>query len=79
MVEIKVDETLWQSDMAPEGLLERWLVSDGAAVKAGQAAVEVRIEDALHELMAPAAGRLVKLAAEGDVVEPGSILARIDP
>ena len=77
MVEIKVDETLWASVMAPEGLVERWFVPEGATVTFGQAVAEVRIEDALHELLAPAAGRLTILASVDDMIEPGSILGRI--
>ena len=78
MVEIKAPEDLWASAMASEGLIERWFVADSATVVAKQAVVEVRIEDALHELQAPAAGRLTIMAAINDVIEPGSILARID-
>lgn len=78
VAEIKVDEMLWACGMAPEGLVERWFVPDGAPVAAGQAVVEVRVEDALHELLAPAAGRLKILAPADDLIEPGSILGRID-
>jgi pyruvate/2-oxoglutarate dehydrogenase complex dihydrolipoamide acyltransferase (E2) component len=78
MVEIKAAEALWASAMAPEGLVERWFVPNAAAVAAGQAVVEVRIEDALHMLEAPAAGRLTILAAVNDLIEPGSVLARVE-
>jgi len=78
MVEIKAVEALWASAMAPEGLVERWLVLDAAAVAAGQAVVELRIEDALHVLQSPAAGQLTILAAVNDVIEPGSVLARVE-
>jgi pyruvate/2-oxoglutarate dehydrogenase complex dihydrolipoamide acyltransferase (E2) component len=79
MGEIKIDEGLWENDMVQEGLVERWFVADGADVAAGQAVVEVRIEDALHELLAPAAGRLTILAAVNDMIEPGSVVGRIAP
>lgn len=77
MAEIKVEEDLWACNMAPEGLVERWFAPDGASVTSGQAVVEVRIEDALHELVAPASGRLTILAPRNDLIEPGSILGRI--
>jgi hypothetical protein len=38
---------------------------------------EIRIEDALHEIMAPASGRLTIVAAANTVVEPGSLLAQL--
>ena len=78
MVEIKAAEALWASAIAPEGLVERWFVPNAAAIATGQAVVEVRIEDALHVLQAPAAGRLTILAAVNDVIEPGSVLARVE-
>ena len=38
---------------------------------------EIRIEDALHEIMAPVSGCLTIVAAANTVVEPGSLLARL--
>ena len=65
--------------MAPEGLLERWFVADGAAVRAGDRLAEVRIEDCLHEIVSPAAG-VVKLARPSLVlVEPDEVVAEIVP
>ena len=77
MLEIRVDEALWASSMLPEGTVVRWLVADGAMVMAGKPIVEVRIEDALHEIIAPANGRLTIAAAVNNVVEPGSLLATL--
>ena len=77
MLEIRVDEALWASSMLPEGTVVRWLVADGAMVVAGKPIVEVRIEDALHEIIAPANGRLTIAAAVNNVVEPGSLLATL--
>jgi pyruvate/2-oxoglutarate dehydrogenase complex dihydrolipoamide acyltransferase (E2) component len=77
MLEIRVDEALWASSMLPEGTVVRWLVADGAMVMAGKPIVEVRIEDALHEITAPANGRLTIAAAANNVVEPGSLLATL--
>lgn len=33
-MDIKVAEDLWASSMLPEGIVERWLVDDGAVVNA---------------------------------------------
>lgn len=77
MQDINVDEALWASSMLPEGIVERWLISDGAVVAAGERIAEIRIEDALHEIIAPAGGRLTIVAAANTVVEPGSLLARL--
>jgi hypothetical protein len=77
MQDIKVDEALWASNMLPEGIVERWFIADGAIVAAGDPMAEIRIEDALHEIMAPVSGRLTIVAAANTVVEPGSLLARL--
>ncbi len=75
---IVVAEDLWASTMLPEGILERWVVSDGAAVNAGDRIAEVRIEDALHEIMAPEGGRLTIAVAANGIIEPGSTIGQID-
>lgn len=77
MSEIKIDEALWASSIFPEGMVVRWLVPDGSCVAAGHAIAEVRIEDALHEITAPADGRVTIVAGENSVVDPGSLLATI--
>jgi len=78
MQNIKVDEALWASSMLPEGIVERWFIVTGATIKVGERIAEVRIEDALHEIIAPANGRATIVAAANAVVEPGSILATLD-
>lgn len=78
MQNIKVDEALWASSMLPEGIVERWFISSGATIKVGERIAEVRIEDALHEIIAPANGRATIIAAVNAVIEPGSVLATLD-
>jgi len=78
MQEIKVDEALWASSMLPEGVVERWFIASGATIGAGERIAEVRIEDALHEIVAPASGRATIVAPMNSVIEPGSILATLD-
>lgn len=75
--DITVDEALWRSSILPEGVLEDWLARDGAEVATGHAIAVVRIEDAQHDLIAPAAGRLQIFRQPNAVIEPGALLGRI--
>ncbi len=77
MTDISISSDFWAGTMLPEGILERWRVADGSQVSEGDVVAEVRIEDALHELIAPARGKLTKLARLNDVIEPGSVIGRI--
>ena len=52
MLDLKVPDDLWATATLPEGVLERWLVSNGATVRAGEPVAIIRIEEALHEIMA---------------------------
>ena len=79
MVDIRVDSALWRTSMLPEGILERWRAADGTMVRAGQPIAEIRIENALHELCAEAAGRLAAQAKANEIVEPGTIIGQIVP
>lgn len=79
MADLKVPDDLWATATLPEGVLERWLVPDGATVRAGDPVATVRIEESLHDVMAPTPGRLAIVAAETEVIEPGTLLARLDP
>ena len=63
-----------------EGTISRWLVSEGDSVTLDQPLVEVTTDKVDAEIPAPSAGVVLKvLAAEGDVVQVGAILAEIDP
>ena len=77
MWDINADEALWASSMLPEGIVERWFIADGAIVASGDPVAAIRIEDALHEIIAPASGRLTIVAAADSVIEPGTLLARL--
>jgi pyruvate/2-oxoglutarate dehydrogenase complex dihydrolipoamide acyltransferase (E2) component len=79
MSDIRVTEDLWASRMLPEGLVERWFVPDGTYVETGDRVAEIRIEEALHEIIAPAAGHLSIALAANSVIEPGSVIGRINP
>ena len=79
MLDVKVPGNLWATATLPEGVLERWLVPDGSTVAAGDPVAAIRLEEALHEVLSPVPGRLAITAAEGAVIEPGTLLARLDP
>ena len=77
-MDIRISEELWATAMAPEGVLERWRVMDGAPVRRGDTIAEVRIEECLHDIVAPGDGRIVRLLADGALIEPGTIIARLE-
>jgi pyruvate/2-oxoglutarate dehydrogenase complex dihydrolipoamide acyltransferase (E2) component len=77
MTQICVDPGLWATNLLPEGLLEKWLQADGAFVEQGEKLAAVRIEGALHEVMAPAAGWLTIDRKPNSVIEPGAVIGHI--
>jgi len=77
IIEIKVDEALWSNSMLPEGTIAKWLVADGGLAREGHGVAEVLIEGALHDVIAPRDGQLKIEAAVNDVIEPGSLLAKL--
>lgn len=79
MTGIVVAPDLWACSIFPEGILERWLKRDGEAVRAGEAVAAVRVESALHELVAPASGQLAIGSRVNEVVEPGSVIGHVRP
>ena len=63
-----------------EGTVSRWLVSVGEWVEIDQPIVEVTTDKVDAEIPAPQAGVIDAITvSEGDVVEVGAVLARIDP
>jgi 2-oxoglutarate dehydrogenase E2 component (dihydrolipoamide succinyltransferase) len=60
--------------------ISQWLKQPGDAVAEGESLLELDSDKASMELPAPAAGILVEqLAAEGDEVPIGALIARLDP
>lgn len=57
----------------------RWLAAEGATVEAGAPLAVVLTEQAEVALPAPAAGALIERIAEGVLVAPGGLLARLRP
>ena len=77
ITKIEVSPDLWATSILPEGVIERWLFRDGSRVQAGDPVATVRIEDALHELVAPARGRLNIGLQVNSVVEPGTAIGTV--
>jgi pyruvate/2-oxoglutarate dehydrogenase complex dihydrolipoamide acyltransferase (E2) component len=77
IAKIAVAPDLWSTAVMPEGLIEKWLFPDGSLVEAGDPVAAVRIEDALHELMAPVRGRLSIALGANSVIEPGMVIGNI--
>ncbi|MBR1203710.1 MULTISPECIES: biotin/lipoyl-containing protein [unclassified Bradyrhizobium] len=78
-IDIKADETLWRNTMLPEGFVTKWLVADGELAKEGHGIAVVRIEGALHDIVAPCHGRVKIETGVNHVIEPGSLLATLVP
>lgn len=74
-IEVKPD--LWACNTLPGGILENWLRSDGCQVEAGDPIAAVRIEDALHELLAPSRGRLHTELRANSMVLPGTVIGSV--
>jgi hypothetical protein len=68
---------LWATSLLPEGILERWLLPDGRPVEVGDPVAVVRIESALHDILAPAKGRLHIHSKANAVIEPGCAIGCI--
>jgi pyruvate/2-oxoglutarate dehydrogenase complex dihydrolipoamide acyltransferase (E2) component len=55
----------------------RWLVADGAAVRAGETVVEIETDKSTVEVSAPSNGTIAIRAEAGATVAPDAVLAEI--
>src|SRR5436309_3446699 len=65
------------SDSMEEGTIVRWLVEDGASVSRGDDVVEIETDKATMTYSADADGVLRIVAAEGDTLPIGAVIASI--
>src|SRR5919198_1798344 len=65
------------SDSMEEGTIVRWLVEDGAEVHRGEEIVEIETDKATMTYEADADGVLRFVAAEGDTLPIGAVIAQI--
>jgi hypothetical protein len=77
MTQIRVEPQLWATGLLPEGILEKWLMPDGAFIEEGQPIAVVRIEDALHDLCSPGEGWLTIDRKTNSVIEPGAVIGHL--
>lgn len=61
-----------------EAVVDKWLVSSGAAVQKGDVIAEIVTEKLTNNVEAPADGVITLLVDEGDSVECGAEIASID-
>nr|WP_244598036.1 hypothetical protein [Afipia felis] len=78
MTDLIVQPDLWITRMLPEGIIEKWLVADGATVASDDPVVDLRIENQLRRLKSPSPGRLTIYARPNSIVEPGTVIGRVD-
>ncbi len=81
MIDIVLDASAWQ-DVEPgtQALLDKWLVAEGAQVRAGQPLVSVVLIKATLEVPAPADGVVASiLVPEAETFGPGQPLGRLRP
>jgi 2-oxoglutarate dehydrogenase E2 component (dihydrolipoamide succinyltransferase) len=74
-VDIKVPSV---GEAITEGVISKWFKADGAAVRANEPVYELETDKATTEVVAPAAGVLSITAKEGQKVEVGSVVGRIE-
>lgn len=81
MTEVVLDPTAWEGvDAGTEALLDKWLVAEGARVRAGQPLASVVLVKSTLEVTAPADGVLAAILVQpSETFGPGRALARLDP
>ena len=65
------------SESMEQGTILRWLRSDGDALRAGDELVEIESDKATEAYEAPTAGTLGIVAAVGETLPVGAVIARI--
>ena len=75
LVEMKVPAI---GESITEVTLSQWLIEDGAMVKIDEPICEFESDKATLEFPAEASGKLIWVASEGDDLEIGALVARID-
>lgn len=81
MNDVTLDSHCWPVlEAGDQALLERWLVSEGEAVHAGELLAQVRLMQQTVEVVAPHAGVLETIfIPAGERFGQGAVLARVIP
>ena len=75
-LEIKVPAV---GESITEVILSKWIKTDGEHVEMDEVIAELESDKATFELTAESAGTLSTIAKEGDTLEIGAVVAKIDP
>ena len=75
IVEVKVPEV---GESITEGIITAWLKKDGEVVRAGEAIYELETDKVTMDVPADVGGQLSVLVAEGETVNVGQVVAKID-
>lgn len=67
-----------EDEPAAEGVVGTWFVEHGENVAVGQVLAEVQVEKVSQDVVAPVAGIMYQLVAEGVGIAQGQMIARID-
>jgi len=80
MVDIVIDDAVWADvEEGTEALLQEWLVREGDRVEAGQVLGVAELVKTSHEILAPAAGRVVALNVPAEATfGRGAVLAQLE-
>ncbi|MBU0589062.1 MAG: lipoyl domain-containing protein [Gammaproteobacteria bacterium] len=75
MSAVSLNVDAWKDiDPATEALVDKWLVAEGAAVRAGQVLANVVLVKSNMDVVAPASGRLERI-----LVKPGETFGKGKP
>lgn len=79
MIGITLSPDAWKDiDSAIEALVDKWLVAEGDAVRAGQPLANVVLVKASQEIIAPADGRIEKILVQaGETFAQGKPIAML--
>lgn len=79
--DVVLDDGAWEGvDAGVQALLDRWLSSPGAMVRAGEPVVRVVLVKSTIDVPAPISGHLgASLVNAGEIFTRGQVLARITP
>jgi len=78
MAAVAIPAGLWDVAKTPEGIVANWFYVDGSKVSAGATIAEIMVEKATYEITAPQAGQLHIVVPKDGIVQPGTVIARVD-
>lgn len=77
-IQVRVPADLWDPADTEEGVIANWFCEDGGVVEQGDTVAEVAVEKSTYDITAPATGRITIAVPKDGVVQPGTVIGRID-